>query len=56
MTEFEMLNYFRNLIKRFFNRSKYIETRTKEGNPFDIRAHMLKDRNHYGVVQIFILE
>ncbi|NMA75063.1 MAG: hypothetical protein GX963_13125, partial [Bacteroidales bacterium] len=47
MTEFEMLNYFRNLIKKgSLIVQKYIETRTKEGNPFDIRAHMLKDRNH----------
>ncbi|WP_096190268.1 YheC/YheD family protein [Evansella halocellulosilytica] len=40
----ELTNYFRSLIRKgTLIVQKYIRTRTKEGNPFDIRAHMLKN-------------
>lgn len=46
MTEFEFLNYFRTLIKKGeLIVQKYIETRTKAGNPFDIRSHMMKGQD-----------
>ncbi|GAA4072371.1 YheC/YheD family protein [Amphibacillus indicireducens] len=45
MSQFEMLNYFRALIKKgALIVQKYIKTRTRDGNPFDIRAHMMKGR------------
>lgn len=55
MTEFELLNYFRSLIKKNdLIVQKYIETRTKAGNPFDIRAHMMKDyRQAWGFARIY---
>ncbi|SEO59360.1 YheC/D like ATP-grasp [Amphibacillus marinus] len=44
LSDGEMTNYFRGLIKKgTFIVQKYIKTRTKEGNPFDIRAHMIKN-------------
>ncbi|MFS0750585.1 YheC/YheD family protein [Oceanobacillus sp. 1P07AA] len=45
-SEVALFEYLRVLIKKgVFIVQKYIETRTKEGNPFDIRVHMMKDGN-----------
>lgn len=42
--EFALSNYLRTLLKKgSFIVQKYISTRTKEGNPFDIRVHLMKD-------------
>lgn len=44
--EFSLSDYLRSMIKKgTFIVQQYIETRTKEGNPFDIRVHMMKDGN-----------
>ncbi|MBP1971729.1 glutathione synthase/RimK-type ligase-like ATP-grasp enzyme [Virgibacillus natechei] len=44
--EMMLTQYLRDLLKKgTFIVQKYIETRTKEGQPFDIRVHMMKDGN-----------
>lgn len=44
--EITMTQYLRELIKKeVYIVQKYIETRTKDGQPFDIRIHMMKDSN-----------
>ncbi|MBC5637937.1 YheC/YheD family protein [Ornithinibacillus sp. BX22] len=46
LSELSLSKYIRDVIKKgTFIVQKYIETRTKEGNPFDIRVHMMKDGN-----------
>ncbi|GIO24193.1 YheC/YheD family protein [Oceanobacillus sp. J11TS1] len=43
-SEFSLSDYLRSMIKKgTFVVQRYIETRTKEGNPFDIRVHLMKD-------------
>ena len=45
-SEFSLSDYLRSMIRKdTFIVQRYIETRTKEGNPFDIRVHMMKDGN-----------
>ncbi|WP_080873002.1 YheC/YheD family protein [Oceanobacillus timonensis] len=43
-SEFSLSDYLRSMIKkRIFVVQRYIDTRTKEGNPFDIRVHLMKN-------------
>ncbi|WP_062050200.1 YheC/YheD family protein [Bacillus sp. JCM 19034] len=43
-SELGLNDYLRSLVKKgVFIVQEYIETRTKEGNPFDIRVHLMKD-------------
>lgn len=43
-SEFSLSNYLRDLLKKgTFIVQEYIETRTVDGQPFDIRVHMMKD-------------
>ncbi|WP_071393511.1 YheC/YheD family protein [Bacillus tuaregi] len=45
-SELQLNQYLRDLMRKsVFIVQKYIETRTKEGKPFDIRVHMMKDGN-----------
>lgn len=54
-SEFSLSNYLRDLIKKgTFIVQKYIETRTIDGQPFDIRVHMMKDGNgEWSFVKIY---
>lgn len=53
--EFSLSNYLRDLIKQgTFIVQKYIETRTIDGQPFDIRVHMMKNgKEDWSFVQIY---
>ncbi|HLT55708.1 MAG TPA: YheC/YheD family protein, partial [Bacillota bacterium] len=53
--EFSLSNYLRELIKKgTFIVQKYIETRSIDGQPFDIRVHMMKDGNgEWSFVKIY---
>ncbi|MFA1822274.1 YheC/YheD family protein [Virgibacillus oceani] len=53
--EISLSNYLRDLIKKgAFIVQKYIETRTIDGQPFDIRVHMMKNENgEWSFVKIY---
>lgn len=53
--EFSLSNYLRKLIKQgTFIVQKYIETRTIDEQPFDIRVHMMKNgKNEWSFVNIY---
>ena len=55
INEFELNQYMRNLIKKGeWVIQKFIETRTKENYPFDIRVHLMKDQsNDWSFVNIY---
>ena len=54
-SELALAKFLRKLLEEgTFLVQKYIETRTKEGNPFDIRVHMMKNgKNEWGFVTIY---
>lgn len=53
--EWSLTKYLSKLIgKGTFLAQKYIETRTKEGNPFDIRVHLMKDgKGEWSIVESY---
>src|SRR5690625_1995247 len=55
INEFELNQYMRNLIKKGeWVIQKFIETRTKENYPFDIRVHLMKNyTNSWNYVEIY---